>query len=257
MRFKAFFHLPLKHHRSLNQKCILICTGSDHDSWQWLVCPQLARCGAISRAAADHWFVHFRSSLIWLPGTVWQCDGVTVAVWQCAPVGPGPLVVSCGRSPDSLFMMQILLRKCKCVVLGPPSLCCFTQTQQMSLVSGIIRIDAINNLYTPSKCCLNSPYLCWGDLRVVGQHLQLPPSVRPRSWWVSLPVHCPLSTLWKRFLRLIFVELLWTKQTWWSGNKYPWFSTLVLLWCRHREKSLNYVRRNSCLVAKRSAKCSA
>ena len=37
---------------------------------------------------------------------------------------------------------------------------------------------------------------------------------------------------------------LWTKQTWWTAYKYPWFSTLVLLWCRHRKKSLNYVRSN-------------
>ena len=39
----------------------------------------------------------------------------------------------------------------------------------------------------------------------------------------------------KRFLRLIFVQFLWTKLTWWTGNKYPWFSTLVLLWYRHTE----------------------
>ena len=43
---------------------------------------------------------------------------------------------------------------------------------------------------------------------------------------------------------------LWTKQTWWTAYKYPWFSTLVLLWCRHREKSLNYVRSNRSMTWK-------
>ena len=43
---------------------------------------------------------------------------------------------------------------------------------------------------------------------------------------------------------------LWTKQTWWTAYKYPWFSTLVLLWCRHRKKSLNYVRSNRSMTWK-------
>ena len=183
---------------------------------------QLTIVGAISWAAADHWFVHFRSSLICAAG-------------DRAPVshrGPGPLVVSCGRSPVPLFMMQILCRKCVCAVPSPQ------YSTDSADVSGIIRIDAINNLYRPSKCCFNYPYLCSGTASPAA------PFCAGRG-----PADCPLlSTQWKRFLRLIFVELLWTKQTWWSGNKYPWFSTLVLLWCRHREKSLNYVRRNSCLV---------
>ena len=43
---------------------------------------------------------------------------------------------------------------------------------------------------------------------------------------------------------------LWTEQTWWTAYKYPWFSTLVLLWCRHRKKSLNYVRSNRSMTWK-------
>ena len=119
---------------------------------------QLTIVGAISWAAADHWFVHFRSSLICAAG-------------DRAPVshrGPGPLVVSCGRISVPLFMMQILCRKCVCAVLS------HQYSTDSADVSGIIRIDAINNLYRPSKCCFNSPYLCW----VQRQHLQLPPSVR-------------------------------------------------------------------------------
>ena len=129
--------------------------------------------------------------------------------------------------------MQILCRKCVCHCAVPSP----QYSTDSADVSGIIRIDAINNLYRPSKCCFNSPYLCSETASPAA------PFCAGRG-----PADCPLSTQWKRFLRLIFVELLWTKQTWWSGNKYPWFSTLVLLWCRHREKSLNYVRRNSCLV---------
>ena len=182
---------------------------------------QLTIVGAISWAAADHWFVHFRSSLI-------------CAAEDSVPVshrGPGPLVVSCGRSPVPLFMMQILCRKCVCAVPSlqyRPSRCLWYNQNRRNKQS----VPTVQMLFQLSISMLGSETASPAAPFCAGRG----------------PADCPLSTQWKRFLRLIFVELLWTKQTWWSGNKYPWFSTLVLLWCRHREKSLNYVRRNSCLV---------
>ena len=69
------------------------------------------------------------------------------------------------------------------------------------------------------------------------------PCLKPpgRGYWPESQGRVSLG-LKKRFLRLIFVRALWRDQGWWTGNKYPWFSTLVLLWRRHREESLNYVR---------------
>ena len=69
------------------------------------------------------------------------------------------------------------------------------------------------------------------------------PCLKPpgRGYWPESQGRVSLQ-LKKRFLRLIFVRALWRDHGWWTGNKYPWFSTLVLLWRRHREESLNYVR---------------
>ena len=69
------------------------------------------------------------------------------------------------------------------------------------------------------------------------------PCLKPpgRGYWPESQGRVSLE-LKKRFLRLIFVRALWRDHGWWTGNKYPWFSTLVLLWRRHREESLNYVR---------------
>ena len=130
------------------------------NSWCW--------CGAISWAAADHWFVHFRSSLI-------------CAAEDSVPVshrGPGPLVVSCGRSPVPLFMMQILCRKCVCAVPSPQ------YSTDSADVSGIIRIDAINNLYRPSKCCFNYPSISMFRDSISS----CPLLCGPRSCWLS-PVY--------------------------------------------------------------------
>ena len=121
---------------------------------------QLTIVGAISWAAADHWFVHFRSSLI-------------CAAEDSVPVshrGPGPLVVSCGRSPDSLFMMQILCRKCVCAVPSPqyrPSRCLWynqnrRNKQSVPTVQMLFQLSISMFRDSISSCpLLCGPRSCW------------------------------------------------------------------------------------------------
>ena len=95
-------------------------------------------------------------------------------------------------------------------------------------------LTLLRRLLCPSLC-----YICNNPRR--NEHKQTM-SKAPRSGVLAREPGKGFSSTKKRFLRLIFVRALWRDQGWWTGNKYPWFSTLVLLWRRHREESLNYVR---------------
>ena len=89
-------------------------------------------------------------------------------------------------------------------------------------------------------CPLSIPcYICNNPSR--NEHKQTM-SKAPRSGVLAREPGKGFSAAQKKISQADFCPNSQWRELRWTGNKYPWFSTLVLLWRRHREESLNYVR---------------